>query len=62
MHLVYDFVVRNFQNIDKFLEIGGFILFDDSADGSGWDVCKVVAEVSHSGRYQLIKKKSKLFI
>jgi hypothetical protein len=31
-------------------------LFDDSADGSGWEVCRLVAEVYRAGRYQLIKK------
>jgi hypothetical protein len=52
----YDFVLRDFKNVDKYLELGGFILFDDSSDGSGWEVCEVVAEVNRSERYQLIKK------
>ena len=33
---------------------GGFILFDDSGDGSGWDVCRVVREVNTLGTYDLI--------
>lgn len=52
----YNAVLCDFQNVDSFLEIGGFILFDDSADGSGWEVCQVVNEISKSPRYQLIKK------
>ena len=52
----YDSVLCDFQNVDKFLEIGGFILFDDSADSSGWEVCQVVAEISKLTRYKLIKK------
>lgn len=57
----YEFAKRDFENVDKFLEIGGYILFDDSADGSGWEVCQVVAEVSSTGRYQLIKKSPNYF-
>jgi len=57
----YEFAQRDFANVDNFLEVGGFILFDDSADGSGWEVCQVVAEVSNTGRYQLIKKSPNYF-
>ena len=45
-----------FENTDRFLVPGGFILFDDSGDGSGWEVCKVVDEVLKSGSYHLIAK------
>ena len=50
----YEFAKRDFVNADRFLEKGGFILFDDSGDGSGWEVCDVVREVTASGRYELI--------
>src|SRR4051794_16230746 len=33
----YEFARRDFENADRFLEPGGFILFDDSADGSHWE-------------------------
>lgn len=52
----YEYARRDFDNADEFLEPGGFLLFDDSADGSGWEVCQVVAEVQESGRYDLIIK------
>ena len=52
----YEYVKRDFENCHNFLEPGGFILFDDSADGSGWDVCKVVSEIQRSGRYELVIK------
>jgi hypothetical protein len=52
----YEYVKRDFENCDEFLEPGGFILFDDSADGSGWEVCWLMPEVQESGRYELIIK------
>lgn len=45
-----EFVKRDFQNCDEFLEPGGFILFDDSADGSGWEVCRLVGEIKKESR------------
>ena len=41
----YEFAKRDFQNCDKYLENGGFILFDDSADFSDWEVKRVIKEV-----------------
>ena len=52
----YDFAKRDFENCDACLVPGGFILFDDSADGSLWDVCDVVREVRTSDRYELVMR------
>jgi hypothetical protein len=52
----FEFADRDFRNSDEFLLPGGFLLFDDSADGSQWEVCRVVKEVLASGRYELIAK------
>jgi predicted O-methyltransferase YrrM len=52
----YEFAKRDYENTDAFLEPGGFILFDDSADGSDWGVCRVVREVRASGKYDLVIK------
>jgi hypothetical protein len=57
----YDFAKRDFENCDKYLEKNGFILFDDSADGSDWDVRRVVQEVRKTGRYELIAKAPNYF-
>lgn len=57
----YEFARRDFENCDRYLEKGGFILFDDSADGSGWDVCRVVREVAATRRYELIAKNPNYF-
>jgi hypothetical protein len=52
----YECSKRDFENVDQFLEPGGFILFDDSADGSSWEVNRVAQEVECSGRYDLVIK------
>lgn len=52
----YEYAKRDFIHCDTYLESGGFLLFDDSADASGWDVCRVVSEVRSSGRYDLVIK------
>lgn len=46
----YEAVKRDFQNCDEFLERGGFVLFDDSADGSAWEVCRLVRKSNAPAR------------
>ncbi len=50
----YEFAKRDFQNTDKWLEKGGFILFDDSGDLSNWEVKKVISEIKQSGTYEVV--------
>jgi Methyltransferase domain len=52
----YEFARSDFLNTDRFLEPGGFVLFDDSADGSHWEVCRVVEEVKRMPNYRLVVK------
>lgn len=53
---IYEFVRRDFENVDRFLEPGGFILFDDSGEGSIGDASSLMPEVLATGRYVLIAK------
>jgi len=50
----YPFAKRDFENVDKYLETGGFILFDDSGDDSIWEVNKLIQEIKKEDRYQVI--------
>jgi len=52
----YEYARRDFEDADEFLVRGGFILFDDSADGTQWDVARVRDEVIASGRYEVAAK------
>jgi len=52
----YEFARNDFFNTDRLLEPGGFVLFDDSADGSPWEVCRVVEEVKRLPNYRVVVK------
>ncbi len=52
----YEFAKRDFINVDKYLETGGFILFDDSSDYSKWEVRQVIKEIKKAGTYEVIIK------
>lgn len=52
----YDAAKGDFLDVDQHLLPGGFILFDDSADDSGWEVTRVVAEVKKNPSYELCFK------
>jgi hypothetical protein len=50
----YPFVRRDFEDCDEFLVSGGFLLFDDSGEGTAYpDVPRVVGEALATGRYEL---------
>jgi len=52
----YEFARRDFVNTDRCLEPGGFILFDDSADGTKFEVGAVVQEISRRTDYRVVLK------
>jgi hypothetical protein len=52
----YEYVRRDFEDADEFLERGGFILFDDSSDYTRWEVARVRDEVIAGGRYEVVAK------
>ena len=47
---------KDFENVDRFLEPGGFIVFDDSADGSKWESNRTAREATDLPRYELLAK------
>ena len=48
----YEFVKNDFEGVSRNLEIGGFILFDDSAEDSGWGVNKLAREICENSQYR----------
>jgi hypothetical protein len=57
----YEFARRDFENCDRYLSRGGFLLFDDSGDDSEWEVRTLVKEVQKTGRYELVAKNPNYF-
>lgn len=51
-----DFARRDFDHVDRHLEPGGFVLFDDSADGVHREVARVVSEVKRMPNYRVAVK------
>lgn len=53
----YEQVKQDFQNVHTHLQPHGFILFDDSADNSQWEVCQLMQEIQNEiPQYKLIHK------
>ncbi len=52
----YEQSKRDFKNVDRHLEIGGFIIFDDSADSGDFGCKRTAQEVAASGDYELVAK------
>lgn len=52
----YDYCRRDFENAHRFLAPGGFILFDDSADGAPFGSAKFAKELERHAGYSLIAK------
>jgi hypothetical protein len=54
-------VKRDFMNCSEHLSEGGFILFDNSADGSVWEVNDVTRKVKRMKDYRLIARNPNYF-
>ncbi len=53
----YEYAKRDFENVDKHLDVGGFILFDDSADYySHFGVNELMQEIKQMSNYSVIMK------
>jgi len=53
----YEFAQRDFINTDRYLVAGGFVLFDDSGDGTtDWEVNRLAKEIERDGKYELVAR------
>jgi Methyltransferase domain len=52
----YEQSLRDFENVDRFLLPGGFIIFDDSADYSSWESKRSAREAASRADYELVAK------
>ncbi len=52
----YDYCRRDFENTDRYLDVGGLILFDDSADSDPFGLSRLMKEIRVLPRYELVLK------
>jgi hypothetical protein len=52
----YEYAKRDFHNVDAYLEAGGFILLDDSFDGSPFECAQLARDVLDFPSYKLVHK------
>jgi hypothetical protein len=52
----YEQSMRDALNVDRYLEVGGFVVLDDSADNSDWESNRTAREISALPRYELVAK------
>ncbi|MGL4497912.1 MAG: class I SAM-dependent methyltransferase [Planktothrix sp.] len=52
----YEFAKRDFDNVDKYLELGGFVLFDDSSDTDPFGLTRLMKEIMRNRDYELVMK------
>ena len=57
----YEFARRDFQNCDKHLEAGGFLMLDDTADNEGFESRMVAREICNCDRYEFLTKNPNYF-
>jgi Methyltransferase domain len=48
--------MRDALNVDRYLEVGGFIIFDDSGDNTDWESNRTARELATLPRYEIIAK------
>jgi predicted O-methyltransferase YrrM len=52
----YEFAKRDFENSNRALVSGGFILFDDSEDGGPFGVNQLTREIASGNQYELVSR------
>ena len=52
----YEYAKRDFINTDKYLEKGGYILFDDSSDNNVFGLTRLIMEISKNKHYEVVIK------
>jgi hypothetical protein len=50
----YEFAKRDFDNVNKYLELGGYVLFDDSSDANLFGLTRLMKEIKRNQYYKLV--------
>ena len=52
----YEYAKRDFENVNKNLDVGGYILFDDSSDADPFGLTRLMKEIKNNKDYKLVMK------
>ncbi len=52
----YEFAKRDFENVDRYIEPGGYVLFDDSSDMDYFGLTRLMKEIERNRNYKLVMK------
>ena len=52
----YEYAKRDFENVNKNLDVGGYILFDDSSDADPFGLTKLMKEIKNNKDYKMVMK------
>lgn len=52
----YEYAKRDFENANKYLDVGGYILFDDTSDIDKFGLTKLMKEIENNKNYKLAMK------
>lgn len=47
---------KDFENVDRYLQVGGFVIFDDSADWTDWGSHRTAREAAARANYELVDR------
>jgi predicted O-methyltransferase YrrM len=48
--------LKDFENVDRYLAVGGFVIFDDSADWTDWGSHRAAREAASRSKYELVER------
>jgi hypothetical protein len=52
----YDYVKRDFENVNKHLMVNGMILFDDSFDGAAFGSARLMHEIKQNPNFKVLDR------
>jgi hypothetical protein len=52
----YEQSLKDFENVDCYLQVGGFVIFDDSADWTSWGSHRAARETAGRKNYEIVDR------
>jgi len=52
----YEQSLKDFENVDRYLEVGGYLIFDDSADWTEWGSHRTARNAAARSNYEIVDR------